>query len=97
MNEGDVQISLQAPYPVSFRAIIPKRGECENLWVPVCLSASHIAYGSVRMEPAFMALAESAVVAATMSIENGCRSQDLPYDELRGELEGRGQALQAPI
>ncbi|MDA1087121.1 MAG: FAD-dependent oxidoreductase [Verrucomicrobia bacterium] len=93
MNDGDVQTPLPAPYPVSYRSIVPKRGECENLWVPVCLSASHIAYGSVRMEPVFMALAESAVVAATMAIENGCSAQDLPYEELRGELESRGQAI----
>ena len=69
-NEGDVQKGGFGPYPVSYRALIPKAGECNNLFVPVCLSASHIAYGSIRMEPVFMVLAESAAAAACMAIDN---------------------------
>ncbi|HET9746384.1 MAG TPA: FAD-dependent oxidoreductase, partial [Chitinophagaceae bacterium] len=69
-NEGNVEIGGFGPYPISYRSIIPKENECGNLIVPVCLSASHIAYGSIRMEPVFMALAQSAAVAACMAIDN---------------------------
>ena len=62
-NEGDIQINPGGPYPVDYGAIIPRRDECENLLVPVCLSSSHIAYGSIRMEPVFMILGQSAATA----------------------------------
>ncbi|MEO5683217.1 MAG: FAD-dependent oxidoreductase [Chitinophagaceae bacterium] len=68
-NEGDVQEGGFPPYPISYRCIVPKENECNNLLVPVCLSASHIAYGSIRMEPVFMVLGQSAAVAASMSID----------------------------
>ncbi len=68
-NEGDVQKGGFGPYPVSYRALIPKANECKNLYVPVCLSASHIAYGSIRMEPVFMVLAQSCAAAACMAID----------------------------
>lgn len=93
LNEGDVQVSV-GPYGVSMRAIHPRRGECENLLVPVCLSASHIAYGSARMEPVFMILAQSAATLAALSIENNCAVQDVAYDELRAQLERDGQVLE---
>ena len=93
MNDGDVQVKLPGPYPVSYRSLVPRRGECVNLLVPVCVSASHIAFGSVRMEPVFMLLAESAAVAADLCIDAGCAVQDLPYDELRPELQRAGQVL----
>src|SRR3990170_7904941 len=70
-NEGDVQIGGFGPYPISYRSIVPKAGECKNLVVPVCLSATHIAYGSIRMEPVFMVLAQSAATAAALAIEKG--------------------------
>lgn len=69
-NEGDVQIGGFGPYPVSYRSLVPKTGECANLLVPVCLSASHIAYGSIRMEPVFMVLAQSAATAAVVAIDS---------------------------
>lgn len=69
-NEGNVEIGGFGPYPISYRCLIPKRGECDNLLVPVCLSASHIAYGSIRMEPVFMVLGQSAAIAASLAIEN---------------------------
>ncbi len=69
-NEGDVQIGGFGPYPISYRAIIPKKDDCTNLLVPVCLSATHIAYGSIRMEPVFMVLAQSAALAASLAIVN---------------------------
>ena len=68
-NEGDVQIRLPKPYRVSYRAITPKTEECANLLVPVCLSASHIAYGSIRMEPVFMVLGQSAALAAVQVLD----------------------------
>ena len=66
-NEGDVQVSPGGPYPIDYGAIIPKRKECENLLVPTCLSSSHIAYGSIRMEPVFMILGQSGATAASIA------------------------------
>lgn len=92
-NEGDVQSSIPGPYPVSYRAIIPKKGECENLLVPWSLSASHLAFGSIRMEPVFMILAQSAVIAADLCLNHNLTVQDLPYEKLRPALLEAGQAL----
>ena len=92
-NDGDVQETLPAPYPISFRSIVPSRGEIENLVVPLCLSASHIAFGSVRMEPVFMILAESAAIVASIALLRGSAVQDVPYDELAAELNRVGQVL----
>lgn len=86
LNDGDVQASGFPAYPVPYRAIVPKRSECQNLIVPVCLSSSHIAYGSVRMEPVFMVLGESAAFAACLSIDAGVAVQDIPYDTLKDQL-----------
>lgn len=96
LNEGDVQVPPTDPYPVSYRALAPKRGECENLLVPVCMSASHIAYGSARMEPVFMALGESTAQAAAMALAAGCPVQAVPYAPLRDALLGAGQILALP-
>lgn len=70
-NEGNVEIGGGLPYPISYRSITPKRSECTNLLVPVCLSASHIAYGSIRMEPVFMVLGQVAAVAVAEAMANG--------------------------
>jgi hypothetical protein len=86
-NEGDVQVGGFPPYPISYRAITPKRKECTNLLVPVCLSASHIAYGSIRMEPVFMVLGQSAAIAASMAIDNQCAVQEIDIKALQGKLE----------
>ena len=69
-NEGDVQIKVKQPYKISYRAITPKESECSNLLVPVCLSASHICYGSIRMEPVFMVLGQSAAIAAVEAMDH---------------------------
>jgi hypothetical protein len=76
-NEGNVEIGGFGPYPVSYRSVIPKENECKNLLVPVCLSASHIAYGSIRMEPVFMALAQSSAIAASLAIDKKTSLQKL--------------------
>lgn len=94
-NEGDIQVSPGGPYPVSYRAIVPKVGECENLLVPVAMSASHIAYGSIRMEPVFMILGQSAATAAALAIDGGVPVQQLPYERLRERLLADGQVLEA--
>ncbi len=93
-NEGDVQEKGILPYPISYRSITPKKTECENLLVPVCLSASHIAYGSIRMEPVFMILGQSAADAATLAIDRGVALQDVPYNELKAKLDAQKQVLQ---
>lgn len=82
-NEGDVQIGGFGPYPIAYRALIPKEEECKNLLVPVCLSASHIAYGSIRMEPVFMVLSQSAATAAVMAINNNASVQQVDVKKLQ--------------
>lgn len=73
-NEGDVQIPIPGKYDVSYRSLTPLEQEACNLLVPVCLSASHIAYGSIRMEPVFMVLGQTAALAACQAIDEhqGC-------------------------
>ncbi len=91
-NEGDVQIPTK-PYPISRRSICPKSSECENLLVPVCMSASHISYGSIRMEPVFMVLGQSASELACLAIDRGEAVQSVPYAMLKTQLEKTGQVL----
>lgn len=85
-NEGGFGHRCPKPYPVSYRSIVPKMEQCANLFVPVCLSASHAAYGSIRMEPVFMILGQSAGTAACISIDEGVAVQDLNYDKLKCQL-----------
>ena len=85
-NEGNVEIGGFSPYPISYRSLIPKASECKNLLVPVCLSASHIAYGSIRMEPVFMVLAQTAATAATQAIQSGVSVQDIDVKKLQSAL-----------
>lgn len=92
-NEGGFGKGFPKPYPVSYRSIVPKKQECENLLVPVCLSASHVAYGSIRMEPVFMILGQSAGTAAAMAIDEGVALQDLSYQQLKEQLLRDGQIL----
>jgi len=93
-NEGNVQASVKGPYPISYRAITPKRAECTNLLVPVCLSSTHLAFGSIRMEPVFMVLGQSAALAAALAIDRNIAVQDVPYESLRPHLLQNGQRLQ---
>jgi len=92
-NEGDIGVSPSVPYSISYGSVVPLRAECTNLLVPVCVSASHIAYGSIRMEPVFMILGQSAAVAAEMAIDKNIDVQDVPYNELKIALEKRRQVL----
>lgn len=93
VNEGDVQVPPTAPYGISYRALLPPRGHVANLSVPVCCSCSHIAYGSLRMEPVFMALGQAAATAASQALDTGTSLQDLPYGPLRERLLADGQVL----
>jgi hypothetical protein len=81
------------PYGIDYGAIVPKRGECANLFVPVCLSASHMAFGSIRMEPVFFALGQAAGAAASQAIDAGVSVQDVPYGPLRERLAADGQVV----
>ena len=100
-NEGDVEVKIDAatgkrfePYPIDYGAVVPKCGECENLIVPVCLSASHIAFGSIRMEPVFFALGQVAGTAASIAVGHDVAVQDVPYAELAKRLRTDGQVVE---
>ncbi len=95
-NEGDIQDwkSGGKPYPIDYGALVPKRGECANLFVPVCVSASHMAFGSIRMEPVFFALGQVAGTAAAFAIAADCAVQDVAYAPLRAWLLADGQVLE---
>ena len=82
-NEGDVQVGGFGPYPISYRALIPRSSECRNLVVPVCLSATHIAYGSIRMEPVFMVLSQSAAVATVLALDGHSSVQEVDVKKLQ--------------
>ena len=98
-NEGNVEVGRDAsgkkfpPYPIDYGAVVPKREECGNLIVPVCLSATHIAFGSIRMEPVFFALGQVAGTAASLAVDGGLSVQDVPYDRLAARLIADGQVV----
>jgi hypothetical protein len=93
-NEGDIGVPANGPYAIAYGSLVPKRGQCENLLVPVCLSSSHIAFGSIRMEPVFMILGQSAATAAVLAIDGRRAVQDVPYAVLRERLVADGQVLE---
>jgi hypothetical protein len=95
-NEGDIGVSTKGPYAIAYGSLTPKKAQCENLLVPVCVSSSHIAYGSIRMEPVFMILGQSAATAAVMAIDSKIAVQDVPYAALRTRLLADGQVLETP-
>jgi len=92
-NEGNVEAPVSGPYPISYRSIVPDKEECTNLLVPVCLSATHIAYGSIRMEPVFMILCQSAATAACIAIDKKLDIQKIDYKILKSILLEDGQVL----
>lgn len=93
-NEGDIGVSTKGPYSISYGALTPKKAECKNLLVPVCVSASHIAFGSIRMEPVFMILGQTAATAAVLAINAEIAVQDVSYDKLKKILMENGQILE---
>ena len=95
-NEGDIGVSTKGPYAIAYGSLTPKKAQCENLLVPVCVSSTHIAYGSIRMEPVFMILGQSAATAAVMAIDSKLAVQDVPYAALRTRLLADGQVLETP-
>ncbi|WP_231869830.1 FAD-dependent oxidoreductase [Paenibacillus riograndensis] len=93
VNEGNVEVDAASPYPISYHSIIPKGEECTNLLVPVCLSSSHIAFGSIRMESVFMVLGQSAAVAASISMSDQVTVQEVEYKKLKERLLQVNQIL----
>lgn len=93
INEGDIEMSPLSPFPIPYRTITPKRSECLNLLVPVCLSASHIAYGAIRMEPVFMIIGQSAALAASLALAKNNIVQDISYSDLEHSLREAGQFI----
>ena len=93
-NEGDIGVSPGGPYRIAYGSLIPKKGEAANLLVPVAVSASHISYGSIRMEPVFMILGQSAATAAAIALDDKVSVQEVPYDKLRQRLLDDMQVLE---
>lgn len=92
-NEGDIQVHNFSPYPISYRSLTPRAEEADNLLVPVALSATHIAFGSIRMEPVFMVLGQSAATAAAIAIDDQVAIQEVSYEKLREQLQEDNQRL----
>jgi hypothetical protein len=93
-NEGDIGVGAPKPYQISFGSILPEKDECRNLLVPVCVSCSHIAFGSIRMEPVFMILGQSAGTVASLALKDRNNIHDLTYDEIKKQLIADGQILE---
>ena len=93
-NEGDIGVSTNGPYQIAYGSLVPQKGQADNLFVPVAMSSSHIAYGSIRMEPVFMILGQSSATAAVMAIDGKLAVQDVPYVKLRERLLQDKQALE---
>ncbi len=93
-NEGDIGVSTNGPYQISYGSLVSKKGQADNLIVPVAVSSSHIAFGSIRMEPVFMILGQSAATAASLAIEGGTAVQDVPYAKLEQRLRKDSQVLE---
>ena len=92
-NEGDIEAGI-SPYSIAYGALVPRKGQCENLLVSICVSSSHIAFGSIRMEPVFMILGQSAATAAAIAMDGNLKVQDVPYASLRERLLRDGQVLE---
>jgi hypothetical protein len=93
-NEGDIGVKADKPYQIDLGALLPKKEECSNLIVPVAVSSSHIAFGSIRMEPVFMILGQSAGTLASMAVKSRKTIYDIDYEELKAQLVKDGQILE---
>ncbi|WP_430426564.1 FAD-dependent oxidoreductase [Maribacter litoralis] len=93
-NEGDIGVETNGPYTISYGSLVPKKNECKNLLVPVCVSSSHIAFGSIRMEPVFMILGQSAAAAAVIAIDENIAVQNVDYGQLKEALLSKGQIIE---
>lgn len=93
-NEGDIGVSTNGPYTISYGSLVPKKEDCKNLLVPVCVSSSHIAFGSIRMEPVFMILGQSAAAAAVLAIDQNSAVQEVDYTKLKEVLVSKGQIVE---
>jgi hypothetical protein len=96
-NEGFGGGSGKQPAPVGYAAIVPRERECTNLLVTFALSSSHAAFGSIRMEPVFMVLSQSAATAACLAMDGDVSVQRVPYDKLRQRLDRDGQIVAWPV
>ncbi len=96
-RDGTIWRMPPKPYGISYKSIIPRKGECENLFSPIALSASHVAHGSIRMEPVFMVLSQSAGIAASIAIDNSYPVQEVPYKILRSKLDASNQIVEWPL
>jgi len=91
-NEGDIGVKCK-PYQIAYGSLVPRKEQCQNLFAPVCVSSSHIAFGSIRMEPVFMILGQSAATAACLAIDDNIPVQDVDYEKLRQRLVADGQVV----
>jgi hypothetical protein len=92
INEGDFQVRVE-PYAIPYRVLLPKEKECPNLLVPVCVSSSHVAYGTIRMEPVFMSLGQASGVAAVLAIDDECSVQKVSIEKLQAKLKAQKAVL----
>lgn len=93
-NEGDIGVKTKEPYQIAMGSVLPRQEECSNLVVPICVSSSHIAFGSIRMEPVFMILGQAAATVACQAIDRGVAVQKVPYEAVRKRLLADGQVLE---
>jgi hypothetical protein len=89
-----VQVGVPAPYGISYRSLIPKSDQCTNLLAPVCMSATHIAYGSIRMEPVYMIMGQACATAGAIAIDDGVEVQKVPYPKLHDSLLADKQLIE---